>query len=238
MGQARRRSKKKSEFTFPRFSLSQLKTLKTGAITARGAAAVSRVKSKWAALPVLHRRALAVLTPVVGVLLLLPAKAPLPDDNAAAVRREVTLDIGQPQRQDLPPVGQRPEPPSPQRTQVTAAASETGSGGTTASRATASSASAPVEAASSAAVAWQSYQVKQGETLANIFRDKSLPLGDLYAVAAIEGKDKPLSRIKAGQLLRYKQTAGGDLDVLQIESRSGEPVMFFRRSDGSFVRSQ
>ncbi|MEJ2766901.1 LysM-like peptidoglycan-binding domain-containing protein [Photobacterium sp. MCCC 1A19761] len=237
MGQARRRSKKKSEFTFPRFSLSQLKTLKTGAITARGAAAVSRVKSKWDALPVLHRRALAVLTPVVGILLLLPAKAPLPDDNAATVRREVTLDIGQPQRQDLPPVGQRPEPPSPQRTQVATAASETGSG-TTASRATVSSASAPVEAAPSAAIAWQTYQVKQGETLANIFRDKSLPLGDLYAVAAIEGKDKPLSRIKAGQLLRYKQTAQGDLDVLQIESRSGEPVMFFRRSDGSFARSQ
>ena len=91
---------------------------------------------------------------------------------------------------------------------------------------------APVE------VEWQKYQVKQGETLANIFRDKSLPLTDLYAVAAIEGKDKPLSRIKAGQWLRYKQTAKGGLDVLQIESRKGESVMFFRRSDGSFVRSQ
>ena len=44
--------------------------------------------------------------------------------------------------------------------------------------------------------------------------------------AAIEGDDKPLSRIKAGQWLRYRQTAQGGLDALQIERRNGEPVLF------------
>ncbi|UTV27482.1 LysM-like peptidoglycan-binding domain-containing protein [Photobacterium atrarenae] len=229
MGQAKRRSKKKSEFTFPRFSLSQLKALNVNQVKARFAAALLPLKNKWAALPRLHRRALAVLIPVVGVLLLLPAKAPQPENQSESVRREVTLDLGTPQRQDLPPVGQRAEPPSPKRPERQVAETSNGSSAVGVSS---------TETSPAKALAWQTYQVKQGETLANIFRDKSLPLGDLYAVAAIEGKDKPLSQIKAGQLLRYKQTAQGDLDVLQIEGRSGEPVMFFRRSDGSFVRSQ
>ena len=87
------------------------------------------------------------------------------------------------------------------------------------------------------ALDWQTHQVKKGETLATIFRANSLPLTDLYAVAAIEGKSKPLSKIKAGQLLRYKQTKDGKLDVIQIETSSGDPAMFFRRSDGTFAKA-
>lgn len=82
---------------------------------------------------------------------------------------------------------------------------------------------------------WVNYEVQRGDTLSNIFRTQALPLPDLYAISAIEGDDKPLSRIQPGQLLRFKRNAEGSLDMLQIET-SGASVIFFRLSDGSFAR--
>lgn len=222
MGQAKRRSKKKSEFKLPRMSFSK-ESFSVSSDQLK--ATLAPLKAKWQALPSLHRRALMVLLPVVGILVLLPASEQAPTATSGeSERRELVLDLDKDQ-QTPPPVGQRSEPQSPVRSASTVAKP-------------ASPASKPQADKSPAEAQWHKYQVQQGETLANIFRDKSLPLTDLYAVAAIEGKDKPLSRIKAGQWLRYKQTAKGGLDVLQIERRKGESVMFFRRSDGSFVRGQ
>ncbi|WP_434357153.1 LysM peptidoglycan-binding domain-containing protein [Parasalinivibrio latis] len=83
---------------------------------------------------------------------------------------------------------------------------------------------------------WHNYEVQKGDTLANIFRRNDLPLHDLYAISAIEGSDKPLSRIQPGQLLRFKIAANGELDMLQIETGGTDAAMFFRLSDGSFGR--
>jgi len=84
---------------------------------------------------------------------------------------------------------------------------------------------------------WQEYIVKSGDTLAQVFRANDLPMADLNALAKIEGSDKPLSRIKQGQLVRFKRNAEGELDILQLE-KSGDAVMFFRLSDGGFGRSK
>lgn len=234
MGQAKRRSKKKSEFKLPRISFNKASF---SAIRERLEVKSAPLKAKWQALPSLHRKALAVLIPVTGVLLLLPAGEQTSTDVAGEpVRRELALNLGS-EQEALPPVGQRAEPPSPKRTVTREPRPEPASPQRTAVTDSQPEPEAPVNS-SPAETQWSQYQVRQGETLANIFREKSLPLADLYAVAAIEGKDKPLSRIKAGQWLRYKQTAQGGLDALQIESRNGESIMFFRRSDGSFARSQ
>ncbi|WP_047047681.1 LysM-like peptidoglycan-binding domain-containing protein [Vibrio mexicanus] len=95
-------------------------------------------------------------------------------------------------------------------------------------------------AAQAAAVkseAWKEYTVKQGDTLAAVFRNIGLPMSDLNALVKVEGNDKPLSRIKQGQLVRFKLAANGDLDILQLEKSAGS-VMFFRLSDGGFGRSK
>lgn len=84
---------------------------------------------------------------------------------------------------------------------------------------------------------WNEYSVKSGDTLAKVFRANSLLMSDLNALVKIEGLDKPLSKIKAGQLIRYKLTANGDLDILQLE-KNNKAVMFFRLSDGGFGRSK
>ncbi|MCW8334615.1 lysine transporter LysM [Vibrio sp. SCSIO 43135] len=84
---------------------------------------------------------------------------------------------------------------------------------------------------------WSEYTVKSGDTLAQVFRANGLPMADLNALVKVEGTDKPLSRIKKGQLVRFKLASDGKLDILQLEKNSGS-VMFFRLSDGGFGRSK
>ncbi|MFC3023241.1 LysM-like peptidoglycan-binding domain-containing protein [Vibrio zhugei] len=83
---------------------------------------------------------------------------------------------------------------------------------------------------------WHQYIVKQGDTLAAVFRENDLSLADLHALVSVEGADKPLSRIQKGQIIRYKLTNNQKLDILQVE-KSDQSVMFFRMADGSFGRS-
>lgn len=84
---------------------------------------------------------------------------------------------------------------------------------------------------------WQEYQVKSGDTLAKVFRANKLSMTDFNELVKVEGLDKPLSKIKQGQLIRYKLTATGDLDILQLEKKN-DAVMFFRLSGGGFGRSK
>lgn len=84
---------------------------------------------------------------------------------------------------------------------------------------------------------WQEYQVKSGDTLAQVFRSNGLAMADLNALVQVEGSDKPLSYIKQGQMVRFKLAADGKLDILQLEKRD-HSVMFFRLSDGGFGRSK
>ncbi|KDM90367.1 LysM-like peptidoglycan-binding domain-containing protein [Photobacterium galatheae] len=225
MGQAKRRNRNKTALALPKVPWAEWKK-RLGDLNWRAACLAKwqtvrqHVVPYWQQLPGFHRKALMVLVPVVFILFLLPDSEPeLNIPGSQPVRQELDLNLGEAPRL---PVGQRPEPPSPARS----------------AQRQSSVAQPQTPETSSSSTAWQSYEVKQGETLATIFRAQSLPLTDLYAIAAIEGKDKPLSQIKSGQLMRYKQRDNGDLDVLQIESRSGDPVMFFRRSDGSFARGK
>ncbi|MGL4828547.1 MAG: LysM-like peptidoglycan-binding domain-containing protein [Vibrio sp.] len=85
--------------------------------------------------------------------------------------------------------------------------------------------------------AWQEYVVRQGDTLSQVFRNNQLSLTDINALVKVEGSDKPLTQIQAGQLVRFKLAENGQLDILQLE-RNNQSVMFFRLSDGGFGRSK
>jgi cell envelope opacity-associated protein A len=93
------------------------------------------------------------------------------------------------------------------------------------------------EQQSLASDAWKEYEVKSGDTLAQVFRNNGLAMSDLNALVQVEGSDKPLSRIKQGQLVRFKLEESGQLDILQLE-KNNQSVMFFRLSDGGFGRSK
>lgn len=89
--------------------------------------------------------------------------------------------------------------------------------------------------ASSDAGQWVSYKVPAGETLANMFRDRSLPLSDLYKIANIEGAGKPISNVQAGQTLMYRINSDGQIAGLKIKGY-GISAAYYRNSNGSYYR--
>jgi cell envelope opacity-associated protein A len=237
MGQAKRRSAKKSEFKLPEFSFDKKKfnEIKVSLLEK-----MTPLVNRWQQFPVLHRRVLFVLVPVVSVLLMLPTTEQLNNDigvQDTSVRRDIALNIASEElatSEELAPFEE------PVERRVRAITNNIQPLTNAKPKAVVVSPPASVKTSkSSSAISseWVKHQVQKGETLSNIFREKSLPLSDLYAVAAIEGQGKPLSQIKSGQWLRYKQTPDGKLDALQIESSAGS-TMYFRRSDGSFARGK
>ncbi|MBV4368079.1 Opacity-associated protein A [Erwiniaceae bacterium CMYE1] len=85
--------------------------------------------------------------------------------------------------------------------------------------------------------AWLNYQIAAGQTLAQLFRDQNLPVNDVFAMARVEGNDKPLSNLQAGQAVRIRQNSHGVVTGLAVTTEGGE-ILFTRQPDGSFLRVQ
>ncbi|MFT8212217.1 MAG: LysM-like peptidoglycan-binding domain-containing protein [Symbiopectobacterium sp.] len=92
--------------------------------------------------------------------------------------------------------------------------------------------------AETAAPAWQTYPIAAGQTLAQLFRDNNLPVNDVFAMAQVEGRDKPLSNLRAGQEVKLQLNAQGMVSELEIETADGQRVHFTRQSDGVFLRTR
>lgn len=84
---------------------------------------------------------------------------------------------------------------------------------------------------------WRNLTIASGQTLAQLFRDNSLPVNDVFAMARVEGSDQPLSSLKSGQQVKIRQDAQGVVTGLTVDSADG-PVLFTRQPDGSFIRAQ
>ncbi|ACS84610.1 LysM-like peptidoglycan-binding domain-containing protein [Musicola paradisiaca] len=97
----------------------------------------------------------------------------------------------------------------------------------------------PTAAAPSAPAArWQTYQIAQGQTLAQLFRDNDLPVGDVFAMAQVEGPGKPLSTLHIGQQVRLQRNAAGMVSALEIDMPDGQTALFIRQQDGTFIRNR
>ncbi|MFC0227572.1 OapA family protein [Serratia aquatilis] len=83
---------------------------------------------------------------------------------------------------------------------------------------------------------WQRYKVQSGQTLAQLFRDNNLPVNEVFAMAQIEGNDKPLSNLKAGQEVRIEHNANGVITALSVTVGDGNEALFRRQTDGSYLR--
>ncbi len=169
---------------------------------------VNPVAQFWQRLPNFHRRALMVIVPLFVLLLIVPL--PNKTEETAELQQE---QQDQPEVQSEPhrvAIGLNTQGLSQQRTS---------------------------QDAGPKSESWKEYQVKNGDTLAQVFRTNQLSMADLSALVKIEGSDKPLSHIKQGQLIRFKFSADGQLDMLQLDKRD-HSVMFFRLSDGSFGRNK
>lgn len=83
---------------------------------------------------------------------------------------------------------------------------------------------------------WQRYQIQAGQTLAQLFRDHNLPVNEVFAMAQVEGGDKPLSNLKVGQEVRIARNANGVIVALSITTADNREVLFRRQADGSYLR--
>lgn len=82
---------------------------------------------------------------------------------------------------------------------------------------------------------WRAYRIGRGKTLLKTFRDNNLPTADVYALLQVEGRDKPLSNLQSGQVVRIRQNASGVITGLTIEGNDDQPL-FTRQPDGRFMR--
>lgn len=82
----------------------------------------------------------------------------------------------------------------------------------------------------------QTYRIADGQTLAQLFRAHNLPVADAFAMAQVEGSDKPLSSLQAGQEVRIVQNAQGVVTLLEIETGAAGPVRFSLQPYGSYQR--
>lgn len=85
---------------------------------------------------------------------------------------------------------------------------------------------------------WKSYQIQPGQTLAQLFRDNNLMVNDVFAMAQVEGNDKPLSNLHAGQQVRIQVNAQGTVTALQVTNDQNSSVSFTRQADGSYQRQR
>lgn len=187
----------------------------------------------WNGLPMWHQRGLMVLIPIVLVLIFFPVSHSDADVVKSANK------ISSPQRVSVPVMingvetsASKPKPKidenkDEKRISLNGNTDDATSDTKTKSIVTDNAGPEP----------WHNYTVKEGDTLSQVFRNNDLSLSDLNQLVAIEGKDKALSQIKHGQLVRFKLTNRGDLDILQIEKEAGT-VLFFRLSSGGFERGQ
>lgn len=83
---------------------------------------------------------------------------------------------------------------------------------------------------------WHTYRVESGQTVAQLFRDHNLPPADVYAMAQVEGDNKPLSNLQAGQRVQIRQNANGVVTGLTIDLGNERQILFTRQPDGSFLR--
>ncbi|WP_241571617.1 LysM-like peptidoglycan-binding domain-containing protein [Rosenbergiella nectarea] len=84
---------------------------------------------------------------------------------------------------------------------------------------------------------WHTYHVAAGETLAQLFRDQGLAMEALYAMVNVQGSDKPLGTLSAGQAVKIRMTSNNTVTGLTLENTRGQ-VLFVRQEDGRFLRVQ
>lgn len=217
--------------------MNQRKKISTNSLKSAWDAATStnfivRIVSIWSRLPKLHQRALMVLMPIVIILFLLPSRSDaLKSDLPAESKKMVVSRVAVPLIIDGKETNAtKPKPKVDKADQKRRSLSGPQSNEHIEPDTKPVSNDAGPEP-------WHDYTVKKGDTLSQVFRNNDLSLSDLNTLVAIEGKDKPLSQIQYGQLIRFKLTNRGDLNILQIEKDDGL-VMFFRLSSGGFARSQ
>lgn len=63
-------------------------------------------------------------------------------------------------------------------------------------------------------------------------------MNEVFAMAQVEGGDKPLSNMKAGQEVRIERGANGMINALSVTTVDNSQALFRRQADGSYRRER
>ena len=63
-------------------------------------------------------------------------------------------------------------------------------------------------------------------------------MNEVFAMAQVEGNDKPLSNMKAGQEVRIERDTNGVITALSVTTADNSQVLFRRQADGSYRRER
>lgn len=160
-------------------------------------------------LPPAHRRGIVASVIVISVCFLWPADSQPPKPQVITLHNATTLPL---QANLVVPSYEGTEKPIPQAPPAEAAIQNSDDGSQ-----------------------WRTYQIAPGQTMAQLFRDNHLPPTDVYAMAQVEGSDKALSNLQAGQTVRIRENEDGVVIELSIENeKSNKQVHFTRQQDGHF----
>nr|WP_242452411.1 LysM-like peptidoglycan-binding domain-containing protein [Morganella morganii] len=81
------------------------------------------------------------------------------------------------------------------------------------------------------------FTLKKGQTLAQVFRSNGLPVDDLFRMTTVEGPQKPLNQVEAGDKISVTKGKGNTVSELRIDKANGQSATFKRQKDGSYRRS-
>lgn len=96
---------------------------------------------------------------------------------------------------------------------------------------------AAAEAAAAAErVAWHTVRVRNGDSLANIFKREGLKARDLALIVDSGGEARRLRRIRPGQSLQYRRDDSGELAAVRFAFSPLEAVEAVREGDGFATR--
>lgn len=172
-------------------------------------------------LPPAHRRGIIASAIVICVCFLWPTDPPPPKPQAIQLNSEATLPL---QANLVVPSYDSAENSNTSESQPIAPDNNTSP--------------PPAEVAvqnSDTGGQWHTYRIAPGQTMAQLFRDNNLPPTDVYAMAQVEGSDKALSNLQAGQTVRILENEDGIVTGLSIENeKDNKQVHFTRQQDGSF----
>lgn len=187
-------------------------------------------------LPLMHRRGVIAGAILVAIGVLLPSGS---DNNSAPIAaREAQLDLQSASPSQQPMRAQLVSPADNDSGQVAPVEPEPIQEQEDQSQAQVPSAPQSQPQPGGIAQQWRSWRIEPGKTVAQLFRDHNLPPADVYAMAQVEGSDKPLSNLQNGQMIQVRQNASGVVTGLSIDLGNGQQALFTRQSDGSFIRSR
>ena len=167
------------------------------------------VAERWAKFPRFHRYGLMVLVPLTVVVICLPTNKGVNDALKTQMSRH-TVSLNLPVIQTQLQEQERKDAGTPE------------------------AANQPDVWQSPVTDRWYRFQMPANSTMAEVFKSKSFSAQDLQEIAAVQGKNNPLTSILPGQWIRYK-LKDGKLQQIAFETNNGPAI--FQKIRGTFQKT-